>query len=433
MVVQPRLALFAALLTPAVFLFPEHPWFALLGIAVVVQLVWLADSLLSVSPDEIEVVRATPTSITLDRSGSVSWQVTNMADRSARVRIADSLAPSLMADARRASIDIEGRRTATVSTDLYPARRGRFQLGELVVRIDGPLGFGGRQQTRWVPKELRVFPRFPSRAEAELRLRRSRLDMGLRSARMRGGGSEFEQLRDFTPDDEFRKIDWSATARANRMIVRTYRTERNQTVINVMDNGRLMAGQVAGVPRVEHAMDAIMALTTVSIGLGDRTGLLIFDGEVRATVKASAQSTQLSRIINAMFDLEPVLVESDYQGAFTETLTRFTRRTMLVIHTELVEQTLNEFLLPALPLLTRSHVVVLAAVRDPQVDEWASTEPKNAEEAHRHAAARASLAERERTIRELRRNGADVIDAIPGKLAARLMDHYLDVKARGRL
>lgn len=433
MVFQPRLALFAALLTPAVFLFPTRPWFALLGIAVVVLVVWFIDWLLTVSPNDIEIERSTPSSITLDRSGTISWQVTNLADRVAKVRLAEGLAPSLMADARRAHIDLEGTRTATIETDLYPTRRGRFQLGELVVRIDGPLGFGGRQQTRWVPTELRVFPRFPSRAEAELRLRRNRLDMGLRSARMRGGGSEFEQLRDFTPDDEFRKIDWSATARANRMIVRTYRTERNQTVINVMDNGRLMAGQVAGVPRVEHAMDAIMALTTVSIGLGDRTGLLVFDGEVRSTVPASARSTQLNRIISAMFDLEPVLAESDYHGAFTETLTRFSRRTMLIIHTELVEQTLHEFLLPALPLLTRSHVVVLAAVRDPQVDEWATMVPEDAEQAHRHAAARASLAERERTIRELRRNGAAVIDAVPGKLAGRLMDHYLDVKARGKL
>lgn len=250
---------------------------------------------------------------------------------------------------------------------------------------------------------------------------------------MRGGGSEFEQLRDFTVDDEFRKVDWAATARANRMIVRTYRTERNQTVINVMDNGRLMASQIGGVPRVEHAMDAIMALTTVATGLGDRTGLLVFDGEVRKTVAASARSTQLSRITNAMFDIEPVFAESDYHGAFTETLLRFNRRTMLVIHTELVEQTLNEFLLPALPLLTRSHVVVLATVRDPEVDRWATAIPTTAEETHRHAAARASLLERQRTIRELRRHGAAVIDAVPGKLAARLMDHYLDVKARGQL
>ena len=217
------------------------------------------------------------------------------------------------------------------------------------------------------------------------------------------------------------------------MIVRTFRTERNQTVINVLDNGRLMAGQVADVPRAEHAMDAIMALTTVSTGLGDRTGLLVFDTDVRVSVAASARSTQLNRVINAMFDIEPELAESDYRGAFTETLLRFSRRTMLVIHTELVEQTIGEFLLPALPLLTKSHIVVIATVRDPEVERWATESPVTAEQAHRHAAARASIIERQRAIASLRHAGATVIDAVPGKLAARLMDHYLDVKAKGRL
>jgi len=330
-------------------------------------------------------------------------------------------------------VHLDGGRSAAVETDLYPTRRGRFGLGEIVVRVDGPLGFAARQESRWEPAELKVFPRFPSRAEAELKLKKSRLDVGVRSARMRGGGSEFEQLRDFTPDDEFRKVDWAATARANRMIVRTYRAERNQTVINVLDNGRLMASQVANYPRVEHAMDAIMALTTVATGLGDRTGLLVFDGEVRTTVKASAQSTQLNRITNAMFDLDQVFAESDYHGAFAETLLRFSRRTMMVIHTELVEQTMHEFLLPSLRLLTRSHIVVIAAVRDPEVDAWATEPPANAEDAHRCAAAQASIAERERTIRELRRRGATVIDAVPGKLSGRLMDLYVDVKATGRL
>ncbi|MDW3175835.1 MAG: DUF58 domain-containing protein [Acidimicrobiia bacterium] len=433
MVVQPRLALFAALITPVVLLVDGAPWLALLGVVAVVVLVWFLDWSLTAAPSQIGIARTVPSSVTLGRSGTLAWLVRNGSGKAASIRFAEGLAPSLRADSRRGELRLPPGRTATVETDIHPTRRGRFPLGELVIRVDGPLGFASRQQTRWIPSELRILPRFPSRAEAELRLRRSRLDMGLRSARMRGGGSEFEQLRDFTVDDEFRKIDWSATARADRMIVKTFRTERNQTVVNILDNGRLMAGQVADVPRSEHAMDAIMAVTTVATGLGDRTGLLVFDKTVRASVPASARSTQLSRLTNAMFDIEPELAESDYRGAFTETLLRFSRRTMLIIHTELLEQTVGEFLLPALPLLTRAHVVVIAAVRDPQVEIWATTSPDSVEDAHRHAAARASLAERQRTIAELRRNGATVVDAVPGKLAARLMDHYLDVKARGRL
>jgi len=433
MVVQPRLALFAALISPVVLLFDDAPWLTMLAVFAAVVVVWLADWSLTAPPSKIGIARTVPSSVALGRTGTMSWLVRNGSSRAASIRFADGLAPSLRADARRAHLKLPSGRTATVETDVHPARRGRFVLSELVIRVDGPLGFAGRQQRRWIPAELRVLPRFPSRAEAELRLRRSRLDMGLRSARMRGGGSEFDQLRDFSVDDEFRRIDWAATARADRLIVKTFRTERNQTVVNILDNGRLMAGQVADVPRSEHAMDAIMAVTTVATGLGDRTGLLVFDKSVRASVPASARSTQLSRLTNAMFDIEPELAESDYRGAFTETLLRFSRRTMLIIHTELIEQTVGEFLLPALPLLTRSHVVVIASIRDPEIERWATTAPETAEEAHRHAAARASLAERKRTIAELHRQGATVVDAVPGKLAARLMDHYLDVKARGRL
>ena len=92
-----------------------------------------------------------------------------------------------------------------------------------------------------------------------------------------GPGTEFDQLREYVPDDEYRRIDWAATARAGRPIVRTFRAEQNQRVVCLLDNGRVMAGRVANVPRVEHAMDAVLTLARVSTGLGDKCGLVTFD------------------------------------------------------------------------------------------------------------------------------------------------------------
>ncbi|OWY58919.1 hypothetical protein B7486_77365, partial [cyanobacterium TDX16] len=174
---------------------------------------------------------------------------------------------------------------AEASTPLRPARRGRFTPRALVVRVDGPLGLGARQRTRKTPGELRVYPPFRSKDEAELRIDKARiLEIGLRSAQGRGGGTEFDQLREYTVDDEFRRIDWSSTARLGKPIVRTYRAERNQNVVLLLDSGRVMAGRVGGVPRLEHAMDAVMMLTAVATRLGDRSGLLAFDTEVRDVV-----------------------------------------------------------------------------------------------------------------------------------------------------
>jgi uncharacterized protein (DUF58 family) len=307
-------------------------------------------------------------------------------------------------------------------------------VDEIALRVEGPLGLMARQRTRHVPMSIRVFPSFRSKDEAELRINKARiLETGLRSAKGLGGGTEFDQLREYTVDDDFRRVDWAATARAGRAIVRTYRAERNQTVINLLDNGRVMAGTVDGVARIEHAMDAVMTLTTVATRLGDRCGLVAFDQEVRSVVTASNSRGQLARVVEAMFDLEPVFTESDYRGAFNETLVRFRRRAMLVIYTELVEQAVGESLLPALGLIARNHVVVIAAVQDPAVVTWAHGAASTDEHVYRKVAAIGALEERRRTVVRLQRLGATVIDAPPRALPMQLADAYLRVKATGRL
>jgi uncharacterized protein (DUF58 family) len=183
-------------------------------------------------------------------------------------------------------------------------------------------------------------------------------------------------------------------------------------------------------------MDAVMALTTVATGLGDRCGLVAFDRDVRAVVPPRHGTGQMARVVEALYDLEPALVESDYAGAFTETLARFRRRTMLVILTDLVEVSVNEWLLPALPLIVRDHLVVVAGVADPDVTRWAQAPPDEAGDAsstYRRAAALGAIAQRQRVSARLRGLGATVVDASPGRLAPALADAYLQIKATGRL
>ena len=285
-----------------------------------------------------------------------------------------------------------------------------------------------------MPGLVRVYPPFRSREEAELRIDRARiLEVGLRSAKGRGAGTDFDQLREYGPDDDHRRMDWAATARTGRPIVRTYRAERNQVVILLLDAGRTMAGQVAGVPRLEHAMDAAMCVTAVATRLGDRTGLVAFDRAVRAVVPPAAGRQQLGRVTEAMYDLEPQLVEGDVRAAFAAAVTRFRRRSMLVLLTDLVEQSVGELLLPALPLVARNHLVLVGAVQDPEVWAWASGPADDVEAAYRKAAAASALSTRARATARLRAAGVTVVDASPGKLAPMLTDAYLDAKATGRL
>jgi uncharacterized protein (DUF58 family) len=465
-----RLVVAAAVGSLVVLLLPVDPPLGLWVVNGVLLAVAVADWLLAVRPRELEVERELPGIVPLGAEAQITWRIADRVgqggagpdrggrdqggqdqgrwgrgglglgrggwgrERGVRVRLADELAPSLGAVTRRARVVVPPRGRVQAATRVRPGRRGRFTPTEVVLRVEGPLGLAARQGRRNLPGMLRVYPPFSSRDEAELRVTKARiLEVGLRSAQGRGGGTEFDSLREYAVDDEFRRMDWAATARSGKPIVRTYRAERNQTVLLLLDGGRTMAGRVADVPRLDHAMDAVMMLTALATRLGDRAGLVAFDREVRAVVGPGHARDQLSRVTEAMYQLEPRLVESDYRGAFAETLARFRRRAMLVILTELAEQAVSETLLPALPLIARDHLVVVASVADPEVRGWALATPVEPGAAYRKAAAVAALADRRRTVARLRGLGALVVDAPPGRLAPDLADAYLRVKATGRL
>jgi uncharacterized protein (DUF58 family) len=423
-----------ALASLAVAALPLGTRSALLAVNTLLVVVAVVDSRLAPAPAALTVRRDFPDVVPLGQRAELAWRVENSRTRPITVEFSDQLAPSLRAPTRRFRIDVAAQTNATVRTTVQPARRGRFVLDHLTVRVHGPLGLAGRQAPVAAAKTLRVYPSFASRDEAELRINRARiLEVGLRSAQGRGGGTDFDALRDYGPDDEFRRIDWAATARSGKAIVRTYRAERNQALLLLLDTGRVMAGRVADVPRLEHAMDAVMMLTTVATRLGDRAGFVAFDADVHAIVPPSQSRGQVGRVTEAMYELEPRLVESDYTSAFSAALARFRRRALLVVLTDLAEQAIHDTLLPALPLIARDHLVVVASVQDPDVVEWATTRPATAEEAYRAAAAVASMEERRRVAARLRGLGVTVIDAPPGKLAPALADAYLNVKATGRL
>lgn len=427
---SPLLVLGAAVF---VLLWPLGPGSGALVAAIAVVSLLMADWAMAPRPGRMGVSRSLPATVNLGSTATVSWTVTNPMRRPVVVGLADELAPSLRASARRARVRAPSLRAVTLTASLAPGRRGRFTPSTMVVRVEGPLGLMGRQAARQLPAELRVYPSFGSRRQAELRIEKARiLEVGLRSARARGGGTDFEQLREYSVDDDSRRIDWAATARADRPIVRTYRAERNQKLLSLLDNGRTMAGQVAGVARVEHAIDAIMMLTSVASRMGDMPGLVAFDHRVRAVVPPRSGAGQLGVVTEALYDLAPQLSASDYRGAFSEVLARFQRRAMLCLFTEL-DEGLMDTLLPALPLIARTHLLVVAAVRDPAVAEWAGAVPADIEHAYRAAAAVSSLRRRQELAAILGAGGALVVDALPGTLGPAVTDAYLNVKATGRL
>ncbi len=416
------------------FAWPGRSWWALVAVESVVLAVFVADVVVCTGPAHIDVTRQAPAVVTVGETADIGWTVTNTARTSSRVTVADALWPSFGARRRRLSLRLRAGGRSVVRTRITPSRRGRFPLDEVTVRVVGPLRMAAKQAGRSVPGSIRVMPAYPSREAIERRLRSPRVLEGLRTVRRVGAGAEFDQLRDYVPDDEFRRVDWAATLRLQRPIVKQYRAERNQNVVLLLDNGRVMAGTVAGVPRVEHAMDAALAITQAAARLDDRVGLLAFDRQVRSIVVPNNSRAQLGRVAEAMYLLQPELTESAYDVAFSAAAARFRRRSLYVVLTDLAEATVEQAVLPALPILTRRHVVLIGSVQDPTVATWArGGRHEWPSEAFREAAAVSARHRRAQAAARMRGAGAMVVDAVPGSLGVELVDTYLALKASGRL
>jgi uncharacterized protein (DUF58 family) len=281
---------------------------------------------------------------------------------------------------------------------------------------------------------MKVYPALPGRAEVEMRVERARLlQSGERSSLFRGGGTEFDALREYHPDDEFRRINWSATARAAKPITNLYREERNQRVMVLLDTSRSMAGSIAGISRFEYALDAAVAVAELAARVGDQVGMIAFGSQVEGILGPRGGRTQPRRIVDIVFDLEPSLDAADYRGAFGVLLSRYRRRSLLVLFTELTEQSAMESLFAAIPALLPRHMLMVASVVDPEVVALRDAAPASYDEAYLGAAAAAAMDARERTGRRLRSMGVMVEDHEPGRLAGAVADRYLRVKTAGRL
>jgi len=408
---------------------------ALLAVAVVVDVV------LAGSPRALSLTRSGQASARLGQPVAAVLMIDNGGRSRFRGVIRDAWAPSARAEPRSHPVSIAPGRRITLETQLRPVRRGEQVSALVTARSLGPLGLAGRQGSHRVPWNIRILPPFLSRKHLPSRLARLRELEGTTPVLIRGQGTEFDSLREYVVGDDVRSIDWRATARRADVVVRTWRPERDRRVVIVLDTGRTSAGRVGvdptaadpgGWPRLDWSMDAALLLAALAARAGDHVDFLAHDRVTRAGVFNASRTELLARLVDAMAPLEPALIESDPRALVAAVQRRARRRALVVLLTDLNASAINEGLLTVLPQLTAKHQVLLAATADPRVDTLAAGRA-DAVAVYDAAAAERARNERRDVASRLRRCGVDVVDAPPEELAPELADHYLAMKATGRL
>lgn len=431
-----RAALLAALGSlPVGILAPS--WAGMLAVNAPLSLAILCDYALAAPVRPLQFTRSGDTTVRLGDSAQVQLTVVNPSRRRLRAHLRDAWPPSSWfagtgEAASRHEVNVPPGERRRVTTHLRPTRRGDREAEQITVRSYGPLGLAARQGSHHAPWRVRVLPPFTSRKHLPSRLARLRELDGRTSVLTRGEGTEFDSLRAYVPGDDTRSIDWRATARHSAVAVRTWRPERDRHILIVLDTGRTSAGRVGDVPRLDASMDATLLLTALATRAGDRVDLLAYDRRVRAQVRGRATGDVLPAMVDALAALEPELVETDARGLSAAASTHAPRRSLVVLLTSLDAASVEEGLLPALPLLTQRHTVLLGAVRDPHVEDMAGARG-TADAIYQAAAGAQAQAARRRTADQLQRHGVVVVDATPDSIAPSLADAYLALKAAGRL
>jgi uncharacterized protein (DUF58 family) len=308
---------------------------------------------------------------------------------------------------------------------LRARRRGRHELPGVVARRTGPLGLGRRDRVTTEPAELLVYPDLPAARALVHLVRNGRIGEQGRRRGVLGLGTDFEAIREYSLDDDIRQVNWRATARTGRPMSNQYRVDQDRDVICVVDSGRLMAAPVGDRTRLDAALDAVTAVSLVADELGDRSGALAFDGGIRAEVQPRRQGAR--HVVDALFDLEPSNLDSDYDRAFRR-LDR--KRSLVLVFTDIVESAAAAPLLEAVPWLVRRHAVIVASCRDADLEQLLAAAPAKPVDAYAAAVALDVLEARRRVVGGLREAGATVIEAHAGDLATACVRAYVRLKSR---
>jgi uncharacterized protein (DUF58 family) len=398
---------------------------------------WLWDLLQLPRPEQLEVRRAWEKRPSLGVPGSVAIEIRNGGKISIRSRVVDETPAQLRSAPPDLAVLVKARSSAEARYEVIPAERGDAKLGRIFLRYQSLLGLAERWAVAETQHTIRVLPNLEQARRQTLYLIRSRqVELEKRRRRQRGLGREFDSLRDYREGDELRDISWTATARRRHLITRVFQMERSQNVWLVLDAGRLLRAQVreeGDAPRfskLDYAVNAALSLAQVALYCGDRVGVLAYGRKIQQNLYAGRGAHHVRAIVESLAQVRAEAFESDHGRAVRALLNAQKRRSLVVWITDFAETaTIPEVIEYAMHLTPR-HLVVFAAMGQPDLKKVAETIPVVTADMYRHGAALEISQRRDILMRGLRQRGVLALELMPGMLASSLVTQYLDIKER---
>ena len=436
LVPQPRLLIALLLGAILILLIVAHPVFLVvfLGYYAVLLGLALADASRLPKTSGFIASRVLPQPFSLGEVQSVQVLVAHADAAGLPAELADHVPAELQPDHRILTGTFDGEGLLGVEYTVQPPHRGAYRFGPVDLRCWRPGGWLIRQVRIKADEPAAVYPDVLAIRRYELMLRRGmRIMMGLRRARPPGATTAFAGLRDYQPGEDVRRISWKATARRDRPVVMEVEAERGQQAIIALDCGRLMTAPAGLLTKLDHAINAALLLAWVAQSQGDKVGMLTFTDGVRRFVPPQRGAAQVSQLNKVLYDVKAEYAEPDFAEAFAQLAFRVSRRSLVVVLTDVLDPEASRDLVAHAIRLSRRHLVMVVAMSDPELLAARDAPIKRVSRAYEWAAAEELLSARRASFEQLRQGGVLGLDVEAGQLSPSLVERYLELKERALL
>ncbi|MFQ5701158.1 MAG: DUF58 domain-containing protein [Acidobacteriota bacterium] len=368
----------------------------------------------------------------LNAAIDVAVDLENAGARPIQAIVLDHPPPSLVDALPRMRLDVDAAGRATARYTVRPRLRGNLPMGAVHVRYRSRLGLAERWASAALGQDVRVYPDLAGSQRVTLYLIRSRqIEQERRLKRRRGLGREFESLREYRQGDPWRDLCWTASARRGKLITKVYQVERDQTVWLVIDAGRLLRASLAGLTKLDYAINAALSLAQVALHSGDRVGLLAYGRRPQLCLSPARGAAHLRSLVEGLADVRAEPSEADHLRAARMLLSIQKRRSLVIWLTDMADSAMVPEVVEGASQVGVRHVVLFMAVGQPGLSRAIASSPATPARMYRYAAGLEIAERRSLLLSRLSRRGAYTAEVEPAQVGAVLVNQYLRIKERG--
>jgi uncharacterized protein (DUF58 family) len=318
-----------------------------------------------------------------------------------------------------------------INYELRPVKRGAYEFGTVNVFVSGAIGLITRRYKFEQPAEVPVYPSYIQMRKYQLMAISNRLsEVGVKKVRRLGHSMEFEQIKEYVQGDDYRTLNWKATARKGQLMVNNFTDEKSQQVYCVIDKGRVMKMPFEGLSLLDYAINASLVLSNVALTKQDKAGLVTFSERVGAFLLASKNAVQMQSILDVLYNQKTRYLESDFEQLYIQLRRKVSQRSLVVLFTNFESLSGLKRQLPFLRKIASHHLLVTVFFENTELKSVLETSAKNVEEVYTKTVAEKFTFEKRLIAKELQQHGILTILTPPELLTVNTINKYLELKAK---